>query len=137
VLRTKPAPEPPDAVVAEIEAIGDADPAEFMNANFELVVAVPPTSKSTVELPGNKVPDAEFKFQYPTVPAVAHIVPAVHTVPLDEGKVKVVPFVPEKVRPLLKTTVCPSAILSVVVVEKGKSDVFVTVKPFTRSALNA
>jgi hypothetical protein len=53
------------------------------------------------------------------------------------GKVKLVPFVPENVRPLLNITLCPSAILRVVVEEKGKSEVFVTVKPLTFSALNA
>ena len=53
------------------------------------------------------------------------------TVSLALGNVIVVPSVPLNVRPLLITTVFPSPICSVVALEKGLPEVFVTVNPFT------
>ena len=86
-LNTNPEPEPPDDVVADIEAIGDVDPATLRNANLEDMVDVPPTRRSTVELPGNRVPADELRFQYPTVPDVAHVLPDTHIVPDASGKI--------------------------------------------------
>ncbi len=49
---TSPVPKPPEAVVAETDATGVAEPFMFKTANFAEEVEVAPKRRSRVEFPG-------------------------------------------------------------------------------------
>ena len=78
-----------------------------------------------------KVKPVEPTVLFVSVPVESRVT----TVPDPDGKVNVVESVPERVSVLLTITVFPSPILSVVADVKAASEVFVTVSPFTFSAL--
>src|SRR5258706_5088306 len=68
----------------EIDAVGIPD-ALLMNANFALLVEVPPSNKSSVILVGDRAP--LFLWKYPTTPLVAQVCPLTQMVPVPSGKV--------------------------------------------------
>src|SRR3990172_4992732 len=68
---TKPVPDPPLAVVAEREAIGEVAPFTFRTANLADVVALPPMSKSRTDASfGLIAPLATFQL-LPPLPQLA------------------------------------------------------------------
>src|SRR3990172_5354800 len=70
-LNTNPEPEPPDAVVAERDAIGEVAPFTLRTANLAAVVDAPPISKSRTDASfGLIAPDATFQL-LPPLPQLA------------------------------------------------------------------